>query len=406
MAYDIFISYRRVGGKEFARMLKAELELRKYNVFLDYDELKDGVFDRRIMDAIESAPIFLVVLSPHSLDRCTDENDWVRREIEYAMRKKRHFVPVNPDLTFAGFPEELPEWLKAGLGQHQFSDVMFGQLFKSSVEKMVEERIAPILGALRRDVPSQRLKIKSNAACRVLIDGEWRADAEPGKLCFIPLEAGEYLLEAEGTAGNTADRIERDLVMGDRDKLERLEFKLLKTYKVGDYYNENGREGVVFEVDATGCHGKIVSMKQSVNELRWCTEEESDKKVATGATDETDGMKNMQAIRRIAGWREKYPAFAWCAGQGDGWYLPAIEELEKFTLDDSIHDAVNRTLSQHGGVALLDKKKRYKWYWSSSDNESSSDNDELCAWFVHMGDVYTWYYYKFNFALVRAVSAF
>lgn len=171
-----------------------------------------------------------------------------------------------------------------------------------------------------------------------------------------------------------------------------------KTYRVGDYYNENGKEGVVFEVDATGRHGKIVGMKQE--ELLWCTYEEYKKGVAIGATDRTDGMKNMQTIRRIAGWREKYPAFAWCAGQGDGWYLPAIEELEKFTLDDSTHDSVNRTLSQHGGVALLNKKKEYKWYWSSSDN------DEQCAWFVHMGDGYTCYYYKINFALVRAVSAF
>ncbi|MDE6779808.1 MAG: toll/interleukin-1 receptor domain-containing protein [Alistipes sp.] len=91
MAYDIFISYRRDGGREFARPLKAELELRNYNVFLDFDELKDGVFDRRIMDAIDSAPIFLVVLSPHSLDRCADENDWVRKEIvRHAQEPTRH----------------------------------------------------------------------------------------------------------------------------------------------------------------------------------------------------------------------------------------------------------------------------------------------------------------------------
>ena len=52
MAYDIFISYRRDGGKEWARSLKSELDRRGYRVFLDFDELKDGIFDRRIMDAI------------------------------------------------------------------------------------------------------------------------------------------------------------------------------------------------------------------------------------------------------------------------------------------------------------------------------------------------------------------
>ena len=46
-----------------------------------------------------------------------------------------------------------------------------------------------------------------------------------------------------------------------------------KTYKVGDYYNENGKEGVVFEVSADGQHGKIVSMTQSREMLRWSSDE-------------------------------------------------------------------------------------------------------------------------------------
>jgi len=399
MSYDIFISYRRQGGWEYARPLKAELELRGHSVFLDFDELKDGVFDKRIMEAIDSAPIFIVVLSPHALDRCAAADDWVRKEIEYAIGRGRHIIPVNPDATFSGFPDELPPELKNSLGQHQFSEIMFGQLFKLSVEKMVADRIAPILSSLRRaaPTPSQRLKIRANAACRILIDGEWRADAEADKLCFIPLESGEYLLEAEGTAGNTAGRIERDLVMGDRDKFERLEFVLLKTYKVGDYYNENGREGVVFEVDAAGCHGKIVGMKQV--ELPWCTK----KKVViglTGATDEADGMKNMQAIMHIAGWREKYPAFAWCAEQGDGWYLPAIDELKKLTLDDTVRNTVDQTLSVQNGDNLF-KKGNVKWYLSSSEREYTK-----YVWCVLMVYGKTPNGSKFDDYYVRAVSAF
>lgn len=82
MNYDIFISYRRQGGAHYARILKAELEKRGYldRVFLDYDELKDGRFDRRIMSAIDSAPVFIFILLPGALERCADENDWVRYE--------------------------------------------------------------------------------------------------------------------------------------------------------------------------------------------------------------------------------------------------------------------------------------------------------------------------------------
>ena len=172
-----------------------------------------------------------------------------------------------------------------------------------------------------------------------------------------------------------------------------------KTYKVGDYYNENGKEGVVFEVDATGCHGKIVGMKQV--ELQWCTYEEYKEMIVTGATDHNDGMKNMQAIKHIPDWREKYPAFAWCAEQGEDWYLPAIEELEKFTLDDSIYDAVNHTLSQKNGD-LLSNKEEFEWYWSSSEDEK----DTFSAWSVRMNDGNTYNVSKNNYNYVRAVSAF
>ncbi len=167
-----------------------------------------------------------------------------------------------------------------------------------------------------------------------------------------------------------------------------------KIYKVGDYYNENCREGVVFEVDATGRHGKIVSMKQA--ERRWYMGERC---VETGATDRADGLKNMRQIMRIAGWRESYPAFAWCAEQGDSWYLPAIEELEKFMFDNKVHNAVNRTLSQYGGNMLVEKGIG-GWYWSSSER------GKFCACSVFMTHSNTYIDNKSLDLYVRAVSAF
>lgn len=174
MAYDIFISYRREGGRELARSLKSELERRGYRVFLDFDELNDGIFDRRIMEAIDASPIFMVLLSPHALDRCVNADDWVRREIEYALSHDRHVVPIDPDRSFSGFPPGISEVLKKGLGQHQFSEVMFGQLFKESIDKMVRNRIEPLLQrvgrAASRDArPLPRLKLRSNADCRIAL---------------------------------------------------------------------------------------------------------------------------------------------------------------------------------------------------------------------------------------------
>lgn len=149
-SYDVFISYRRDTGRDIARPIKLELEKHGYNVFLDFDELKDGSFSQKIKDAISSAPIFIVILSPHALDRCINHDDWVRQEIEYAIIKKRHIIPINPDLSFEGFPENLPDNIKKELGLHQYSDILFGQLFEESVRKMVRERIVPYVQTPRK----------------------------------------------------------------------------------------------------------------------------------------------------------------------------------------------------------------------------------------------------------------
>ena len=143
MHYDIFISYRRATGKNFARIIKPELEKRGFHVFLDFDELKDGVFDKRIMDAIKDSPIFLMILSKGALDRCVNENDWVRAEIMYASEQNKHIIPVEVDKSFREIPNELPEEVKSVLGAHQFSQVDTESLLEVSMEKLVRERIFP-----------------------------------------------------------------------------------------------------------------------------------------------------------------------------------------------------------------------------------------------------------------------
>ena len=171
-----------------------------------------------------------------------------------------------------------------------------------------------------------------------------------------------------------------------------------KTYKVGDYYNDGVKEGVVFEVSADGKHGKILSMKQSATELQWCSEKKEGKRLI-GASSETDGAKNMAVVKAIPGWESMYPAFKWCADLGEGWYLPAIEELEVYTLNTAIHDAVNRTLIARGGTKLYDKGER-GWYWSSTEGA------RYRAWKVNKNDGDTFSNYKYYSNYVRAVSAF
>lgn len=162
-------------------------------------------------------------------------------------------------------------------------------------------------------------------------------------------------------------------------------------YKVGDYYNDGIKEGIVFVVYDGGYHGKIVSIDES-REL-WVGETVCEN--VTAATSKGDGMGNMNKIKRQPNWKTNYPAFAWCASLGDGWYLPAVDELLLIYENKSI---INRKLNEKGYGEVVDEL-----YWSSTEVEEEPD----CAWFVYMIDGDSNYnsknYIEFS---VRAVSVF
>lgn len=144
--YDIFISYRRVGGAQYARILQLMLIQRGYKVFLDYDELTDGVFSDKIRAAIKEAPVFMLVLSGGAMTRCANEGDWVREEITLAVKQEKHIIPVNPDTSFDGFPDGMPEELKKAVGSHQHSEISFGQALGATIDLMIKNRLVPTLG--------------------------------------------------------------------------------------------------------------------------------------------------------------------------------------------------------------------------------------------------------------------
>lgn len=163
-----------------------------------------------------------------------------------------------------------------------------------------------------------------------------------------------------------------------------------KTYQVGDYYDDGVKQGVVFEVDGLGFHGKIVGLNEV--QLQWCTSEEYERRVQIEVTDKINGLNNQLRIEKIADWRTKYPAFAWCANQGEGWYLPALNEL---TAIYRVKDKIDRTLEK-----MSSDKIQKDWYWSSTEEDKS------CAWYVFMGNGYTYPIFKDYDISVRAVSAF
>lgn len=133
-AYDVFISYRRGDASSSARLIRGELRSFHLRVFLDVDDLRAGYFDEALLRCIENTPNFVVILSPSSLARCADENDWFRREVSHAIKTGRNIVPIlMPGFEFPpkeSVPEDISRlrMYQSVTYSHEFFDAMMSKL--------------------------------------------------------------------------------------------------------------------------------------------------------------------------------------------------------------------------------------------------------------------------------------
>ena len=206
MKYDIFISYRREGGKEYARLLKPELEKRGFTVFLDFDELNDGVFDQRIKDAISASPVFLLILSRGALDRCVNDGDWVREEILHAESCHCHIIPVEFDKSFREMPAMIPDPISAIIGAHSWAQIDTETLLQESVDKLVQKRIRPYIpheegqhSSASRPTQGNEVHIEVDADCDLFRFKTFICHLKAGEDNVIHLNPGTYKFEFVST---------------------------------------------------------------------------------------------------------------------------------------------------------------------------------------------------------------
>jgi hypothetical protein len=113
--FRIFISYRRKGGYDTAKLIYDRLRLDGYSVFFDIDTLENGNFDNELEKKIKKCKDFLLVLSPGVFDRFTEtsydpKDDWVRQEIACALKAEKNIVPLA--LEGFAYPRRLPNDIK------------------------------------------------------------------------------------------------------------------------------------------------------------------------------------------------------------------------------------------------------------------------------------------------------
>jgi hypothetical protein len=127
----IAISYRRedtggITGRIFDR-LKSHYESAESSangegnaVFMDYDSIPIGAdFRQFIKNALDKCDVLLVVIGPRWVDagdrsgpRIMRDSDWVRIEIETALKKEIPIIPILIDRTPLPTPERLPDSIR------------------------------------------------------------------------------------------------------------------------------------------------------------------------------------------------------------------------------------------------------------------------------------------------------
>lgn len=151
---DVFISYRRDGGYALARLLYEWFHKENISAFLDLEELRSGPFNEKLYEAIEAAENFVLVLPPDSLDRCAAENDWLRLEVEHAIKLKKNIIPLL--VNGFTFPGELPTSMQVlpffnGVQiSREYFDASMGKLI--SMLKNVKHDASNAEGLDRQDV--------------------------------------------------------------------------------------------------------------------------------------------------------------------------------------------------------------------------------------------------------------
>lgn len=146
--YDVFISYRR-SSYDTANLIATRLRSAGYSVFFDMETLRSGKFNEQLYNVIETCTDFLLVLPPEALDRCVNEDDWVRLEIQHAMKHNKNIIPIM--LNGFAWPNPMPEGLEE-LCNYQALTASSIEYFDLSMERLQKRYLRS-----KRRVPLRKL---------------------------------------------------------------------------------------------------------------------------------------------------------------------------------------------------------------------------------------------------------
>lgn len=241
--FDIFISYRRVGGFETAKHLYDLLRHEGYSVSFDIDTLREGKFNVALLSRIKMCQDFVLIVDPHAFDRTLDPNfnpeqDWLRQELSYALSLQKNVIPIL--LSGASFPEGLPDdicdvrYMNGPGYSKDYFDAFYNKL-KSLLHSKPKSDESPILELSKPEKQKgAEIHIYTNENCRVLSYGQEIGTATKDNDSIIVLQRGKYrlsfisidypqaILEKEFVVDNQLyDYIDVDLITIKEKRLEK-----------------------------------------------------------------------------------------------------------------------------------------------------------------------------------------
>jgi tetratricopeptide (TPR) repeat protein len=158
----VFISYRREPASFIVRALFQYLVQHDYDVFYDMNSIDSGEFDRIIARQINARAHFVLVLTPGTLNRCADEHDWVRKEIEIAIDSERNIVPfVMENFDWDDLANFLPEKFSV-LRKHNAVPKVSIEYFDAALDRLRTRHLkTPEYIALEAVVAQEKAKVQA-----------------------------------------------------------------------------------------------------------------------------------------------------------------------------------------------------------------------------------------------------
>ena len=219
MKCDIFISYRRVDGRDVARTVQQALLAKGYdNIFFDYSSLRDGKFNEQIIDAINVCNDFILILSPESMKRCSNVDDWVARELDTAIKAGCKFIPLNINGSFQEFPADFPKSLSI-IKYIEQTKLLTDEYFDASIDLLVQRLTSkPVRVAVKATTCSLQLTVDETSM--VYLDDKQLFKLKGGaKRVIENLEIGKgYVIRLENL-GRRGEEIVRTWTADGDDEL-------------------------------------------------------------------------------------------------------------------------------------------------------------------------------------------